>query len=80
MSERACCIHNEADTTAKRTPADVSSPSGPDSTEAEQPPEQLPLPISMPSQKADLCPDCGQASFVAMEGCRKCVNCGFSEC
>jgi ribonucleoside-diphosphate reductase alpha chain len=48
--------------------------------EAEQPPEQLPLPISMPSQTADLCPDCGQASFVAMEGCRKCVSCGFSEC
>jgi ribonucleoside-diphosphate reductase alpha chain len=48
--------------------------------EAEQPPEQLPLPISMPKQKADLCPDCGQATFVAMEGCRKCVNCGFSEC
>jgi ribonucleoside-diphosphate reductase alpha chain len=48
--------------------------------EAEQPPEQLPLPISMPSQPADLCPDCGQASFVAMEGCRKCVSCGFSEC
>ena len=46
--------------------------------EAEQPPEQLPLPI--PSQKADLCPDCGQASFVSMEGCRKCVNCGYSEC
>ena len=46
--------------------------------EAEQPPEQLPLPI--PSQRADLCPDCGQASFVAMEGCRKCVNCGYSEC
>lgn len=48
--------------------------------EAEQPPEQLPLPIEMPAQKADLCPDCGQAAFVAMEGCRKCVNCGFSEC
>ncbi len=48
--------------------------------EAEQPPEQLPLPITMPSQKADLCPDCGEASFVAMEGCRKCLNCGFSEC
>ena len=48
--------------------------------EAEQPPEQLPPPFSMPSQKADLCPDCGQASFVAMEGCRKCLNCGFSEC
>jgi len=48
--------------------------------EAEQPPEQLPLPISMPSQKAELCPDCGEATFVAMEGCRKCLNCGFSEC
>jgi ribonucleoside-diphosphate reductase alpha chain len=46
--------------------------------EAEPPPEQLPLP--MPHRKADLCPDCGQAAFVAMEGCRKCLNCGFSEC
>jgi ribonucleoside-diphosphate reductase alpha chain len=48
--------------------------------DAEQPPEQLPLPIAVPGSKADLCPDCGQASFVAMEGCRKCMNCGFSEC
>jgi ribonucleoside-diphosphate reductase alpha chain len=48
--------------------------------EAEQPPEQLPLPITIPNPSADLCPDCGHASFVAMEGCRKCMNCGFSEC
>jgi ribonucleoside-diphosphate reductase alpha chain len=48
--------------------------------EAEQPPEQLPLPITVPSQAGDLCPDCGQATFMAMEGCRKCMNCGFSEC
>jgi ribonucleoside-diphosphate reductase alpha chain len=48
--------------------------------EAEQPPEQLPLPINFPTSKADLCPECGQASFVAMEGCRKCLTCGFSEC
>jgi ribonucleoside-diphosphate reductase alpha chain len=48
--------------------------------EAEQPPEQLPLPIPAAKQETDLCPDCGQASFVAMEGCRKCVNCGYSEC
>jgi ribonucleoside-diphosphate reductase alpha chain len=46
----------------------------------EQPPEQLPLPIAVPGSKADLCPDCGHASFVAMEGCRKCMNCGHSEC
>jgi ribonucleoside-diphosphate reductase alpha chain len=49
-------------------------------TESEQPPEQLRLPITIPNQKADLCPDCGQAAFVAMEGCRKCLNCGYSEC
>ena len=56
--------------------------------EAEQPPEQLPLPMATadwfdhasPKHRADLCPDCGQASFVAMEGCRKCLNCGYSEC
>ena len=48
--------------------------------EAEQPPEQLPCPSPCPASRADLCPDCGQASFVAMEGCRKCMNCGFSEC
>ena len=48
--------------------------------EAEQPPEQLPLPIDMPGHRADLCPDCGQATFVAMEGCRKCLNCAYSEC
>jgi ribonucleoside-diphosphate reductase alpha chain len=47
---------------------------------AEHPAEQLPLPISLPERKADLCPDCGQASYVSIEGCRKCVNCGFSEC
>jgi ribonucleoside-diphosphate reductase alpha chain len=48
--------------------------------DSEQPPEQLALPIAIPSTKADLCPDCGEGSYVAMEGCRKCLNCGFSEC
>jgi ribonucleoside-diphosphate reductase alpha chain len=28
----------------------------------------------------DLCPDCGQASLVEEEGCRKCYSCGYSEC
>lgn len=48
--------------------------------EEENPPEQLPLPLAVPAQGADLCPDCGQATFVAIEGCRKCLNCGYSEC
>jgi len=28
----------------------------------------------------DLCPDCGQASLIEEEGCRKCYSCGYSEC
>jgi len=28
----------------------------------------------------DLCPECGEATMVNEEGCRKCYSCGFSEC
>lgn len=28
----------------------------------------------------DLCPSCGQASFVMEEGCKRCYSCGHSEC
>ncbi|MGH2537595.1 MAG: adenosylcobalamin-dependent ribonucleoside-diphosphate reductase [Candidatus Promineifilaceae bacterium] len=28
----------------------------------------------------DLCPECGEATLVNEEGCRKCYSCGFSEC
>lgn len=28
----------------------------------------------------DLCPECGHASLVNEEGCRKCYSCGYSEC
>jgi ribonucleoside-diphosphate reductase alpha chain len=28
----------------------------------------------------ELCPECGEASMVNEEGCRKCHNCGYSEC
>ncbi len=38
-------------------------------------PHQLPL-----SFGADLCPECGQATFVMEEGCKKCHVCGYSEC
>jgi len=40
-----------------------------------------------PSTKADerrrigdLCKECGQATFVYEEGCKKCLSCGFNEC
>jgi ribonucleoside-diphosphate reductase alpha chain len=28
----------------------------------------------------DICPECGQATFVYEEGCKKCYSCGFNEC
>jgi ribonucleoside-diphosphate reductase alpha chain len=40
---------------------------------------QLPLPIA-DRPIGDLCPDCGQATFIPTEGCRKCYACGYSEC
>ncbi len=33
-----------------------------------------------PPQIGELCPDCGQATVVNEEGCRKCYTCGYSEC
>ncbi len=41
--------------------------------------EQLALPINT-KPVGDICPDCGEASFLNVEGCRKCHICGYSEC
>ncbi len=30
--------------------------------------------------KADICPVCGNATFLNIEGCKKCFSCGHSEC
>ena len=44
------------------------------------PGEQLALPLTNPTVLGDFCPECGNASLVNEEGCRKCYSCGFSEC
>jgi len=41
----------------------------------EQDGQQLPL---FPT--GDLCPECGHATLVNEEGCRRCYTCGYSEC
>ena len=51
----------------------------PSEPEAHDHAEQLPLPIA-DRPIGDLCPDCGQATFIPTEGCRKCYACGYSEC
>jgi ribonucleoside-diphosphate reductase alpha chain len=33
-----------------------------------------------PKRVGDLCRECGQATFVYEEGCKKCLSCGFNEC
>ena len=33
-----------------------------------------------PISGADMCPACGTVSLVRVEGCRKCLTCGYSEC
>jgi ribonucleoside-diphosphate reductase alpha chain len=42
--------------------------------------EQPSLPLVNQGFAADLCPSCGQATFVYAEGCQKCYTCGHSEC
>ncbi len=39
-----------------------------------------PAPNLSPHVQADLCPECGSASFVMEEGCKKCHSCGYSMC
>nr|WP_321306042.1 adenosylcobalamin-dependent ribonucleoside-diphosphate reductase [uncultured Sphaerochaeta sp.] len=40
----------------------------------------LGLPASGSSVKPDICPICGNVTFVNIEGCKKCFSCGHSEC
>ncbi len=44
------------------------------------PPNQLALRFEEKRALGDLCPECGAATLVNEEGCRKCYSCGFSEC
>ena len=46
----------------------------------EAPPEQ-PASAQLPLfPLGDLCPECGHATLVNEEGCRRCYTCGYSEC
>jgi len=33
-----------------------------------------------PISNADICPSCGQSSYIRQEGCTLCLSCGHSEC
>jgi ribonucleoside-diphosphate reductase alpha chain len=38
------------------------------------------LPVTAKKAVGDLCKECGQATFIYEEGCKKCLSCGFNEC
>jgi ribonucleoside-diphosphate reductase alpha chain len=42
--------------------------------------EAMPQVDHDPLKIGDLCPECGEATYVNEEGCRKCYACGHSEC
>ena len=39
-----------------------------------------PGPNQMALKIGDICPECGEATLVNEEGCRKCYSCSFSQC
>ena len=49
---------------------------------AEEQAEKKPFePATSPMLRiGDICPECGQATVINEEGCRKCYSCGYSEC
>ncbi len=46
----------------------------------EAPPAAAAPAKSAKATAGDICPECGQATFVYEEGCKKCYGCGFNEC
>ncbi len=40
----------------------------------------LPFEDEAKSAHADICPVCGNGTFMNIEGCKKCFSCGYSEC
>jgi len=53
-------------------PAAVEQPKQPSSLQS--------LPIGSGLAVGDLCPECGNSTLMFTEGCRKCYQCGHSEC
>lgn len=43
-------------------------------------PDNDEMQLSFKLKAADICAECGQATLVFEEGCKKCYNCGYSEC
>jgi ribonucleoside-diphosphate reductase alpha chain len=58
----------------------ASSASNPDIRDGGVYPAEIAEVIATTHLSADICPVCGQSSYVREEGCAHCLSCGFSEC
>lgn len=45
-----------------------------------EPAHQEELPLNVPTARGEICPSCGNATLMQVEGCAKCAGCGHSEC
>jgi ribonucleoside-diphosphate reductase alpha chain len=73
--------HVDASEEKKESQSHISKPV-PDllTVSAGQAPESTVSARQMALKTSELCPECGEASMVNEEGCRKCYTCGYSEC
>ena len=65
------------------TTDDNSYPELPDEEDANEAAKQFDLGLEKELTKSvlpDICPVCGNVTFVNIEGCKKCFSCGHSEC
>jgi ribonucleoside-diphosphate reductase alpha chain len=72
---KALEMHIAAGQPAAGEPAEV-----PPIAAAAEPAVTLPGGKSGPIESRDLCPSCGSASLLNVEGCKTCANCGYSRC
>ncbi|MCC7359851.1 MAG: adenosylcobalamin-dependent ribonucleoside-diphosphate reductase [Anaerolineales bacterium] len=77
LAEYASEEPSEPASSAPEAPASLPLPLA-QSSWAAQPAPAAPLPGGF--KIGDICPECGEASLVNEEGCRKCYSCGFSQC
>ena len=42
--------------------------------------DEEPHQLAFTAPKGDICPGCGNATLILIEGCKKCYSCGHSEC
>ncbi len=42
--------------------------------------EEKEIPAGVDTAYGDICPECGLATLIPFEGCKRCTNCGYSEC